>query len=336
MPRVLTPTARSLILWLSTATSIFFCLFRLWLRKWRGQHLTYGDYWVLLGLPFMALNVGAGFFVNIHYTPLELEKECGNILTDFLLLLIPFPIIFKANLAAWKRIRLSVVFGLGLLLVGMNIIRLYRGLYPWGVFNASQRLLWSSVEMTVAAVVATLPTIYILLRPSFYKIRTEEHTTTAAASERGMQQKKRQNSTWPSWATSEFVYDGGGTAARGSTHGGGLPRVPSMAHYQPSLRQPGSSGIYDDDSWGRGPWSGGHQWFDTQISSGTVSTSASASASWSRRSMDHDNRGCASGVITVETVVEQETVDISAMSEITEIASFMTLPPMAKFNGNPV
>lgn len=74
MPRVLTPATRSLVLWLSTAISIVFCLFRLWLRKWRGQRLTYGDYWILLTLPFMVLNVGAGFFVNVHYTPLELVK----------------------------------------------------------------------------------------------------------------------------------------------------------------------------------------------------------------------------------------------------------------------
>lgn len=193
--------------------------------------------------------------------------------------------------------------------------------------------------MTVAAVVATLPTIYILLRPSFYKIRKEEHA--AAASEGEMQQKKRQDSTWTSWATSEVVHDGDAAAQR-STNGGGLPRIPSMTHFRSGSRlppTPNPSGIHGEDSWGRGPWSGGHQWFDTQISSGgcgsgTVSTSASATRS--RRSMDHGNHDCASGVITVETVVEQETVDIAEMSEMTEITSFMTLPPMAKFHGSPV
>lgn len=71
MPWILTPTARSLVLWLSTWISIAFCLLRIWLRKWRRQHLTYGDYWILLTLPFMVLYVVIGFFTNLIFGSLE-------------------------------------------------------------------------------------------------------------------------------------------------------------------------------------------------------------------------------------------------------------------------
>lgn len=162
--------------------------------------------------------------------------------------------------------------------------------------------------MTVATVVATSPTIYILARPSFHGKRDEEK----AASER----RKRQDSSAPSWSKSEVVFRGGDAARR---RWSALPRTPSMAHCRPGRRPPPAPSVMCHDSWGYGPWSGGHQYFDTRITSGMQS----------RRSVDADDDNRASGGIMVETVVQLEVEDIS---EMPELASIMTPPPMVKLD----
>lgn len=78
-----------------------------------------------------------------------------------------------------------------------------------------------------------------------------------------------------------------------------------------------------DDSWGRGTWSGGHPSFTTQITGG-----GSGSSTQSKQSVDA-NYNNASGGIMVETVVQQEVEDIS---EMPELASLITPPPMVKLN----
>ncbi|KAI0473387.1 hypothetical protein GGR56DRAFT_675887 [Xylariaceae sp. FL0804] len=94
----------------------------------------------------------------------EMWAEVSNILTDALLLALPFPMILRARVPVWKRVRLSVVFGLGFLLIAVSIIRLARGRSL--VDTQMNRIFWGSMEVGVASTVATIPTIYILLRPS--------------------------------------------------------------------------------------------------------------------------------------------------------------------------
>ena len=90
----------------------------------------------------------------------------GNITTNALLVLLPFPVLLNASITVRKRLFLAVVLGLGSFLIAINCVRLYRGMVLQGHIYTG-RYVWSSVEMTVAVAVATLPTIYVLLKPSF-------------------------------------------------------------------------------------------------------------------------------------------------------------------------
>ncbi|KAH9908187.1 hypothetical protein F4778DRAFT_777543 [Xylariomycetidae sp. FL2044] len=101
-----------------------------------------------------------------HYNMLwVITYEVGNTVTDTILLVIPFPIIFRAHVPFWKRVRLMCIFGLGLFLIAVNLSRLIKGLIS--AKTQMDRIIWGSIEVGVASLVACLPTVYILLRPFF-------------------------------------------------------------------------------------------------------------------------------------------------------------------------
>lgn len=231
--------------------------------------------------------------------------ETGNIVTDVILLVIPFPLFFKANLPIWKRVRLMIIFGLGIFLVGVNIVRLYRSLHPFGLTSAG-RLLWSSVEVTVATVVTNLTTLYILVRPWFHSYKQQ----AAAAPPKGSNHPPppRQSSWPPSEATTlwegETTYITSRKPLRKSRLLAGTATTPS------------TTATVRHDSWGQAPWSGGRD-FDTRITSGGSTTNSPSSG------------------ILVETVVDQEVEELCCWrGGGGDAASLVTLPPFAKLNSN--
>ncbi|KAI1819280.1 hypothetical protein F4861DRAFT_544068 [Xylaria intraflava] len=87
--------------------------------------------------------------------------EISNIVTDGMLFFLLVISIIAAQVTKWERALLSI-FALGAILIAVNIIRLIEGLpFTDVLFN---RIVWGSVEVAVAASVATLPSIYSLLR----------------------------------------------------------------------------------------------------------------------------------------------------------------------------
>ncbi|RYP73593.1 hypothetical protein DL771_003481 [Monosporascus sp. 5C6A] len=163
--------------------------------------------------------------------------ESGNILTDTVLLLVPFPVIAKAKIPNTKRVRIIAIFGLGSFLVGVNILRLNHGLKPVDSQDYG-RAIWCSIEVGVAMIVANLPAIYILLQPSFTRRR----------------RARRYRPGRPSWRRAKFT-------SRGATH---APRttVSRSARFSRAARNSLERG------WGALPWNGGFG-FDTRITGGT-------------------------------------------------------------------
>ncbi|KAF5026367.1 hypothetical protein F66182_1575 [Fusarium sp. NRRL 66182] len=91
-----------------------------------------------------------------------------NIVSDFAIIIIPLPVVWKLNLARSQKILLSGVFGLGLFTIAVSILRL-QWLTPkpdvtwWNVTAAS----WSLAELVSAIACACLPTF----KPALAKIK---------------------------------------------------------------------------------------------------------------------------------------------------------------------
>ena len=58
--------SRTVALLASGAITISLCLFRLLLRKWRAQRFTQGDYWIMVVLVFMPVDLAALFYMNFR------------------------------------------------------------------------------------------------------------------------------------------------------------------------------------------------------------------------------------------------------------------------------
>ncbi|KAK6511252.1 hypothetical protein TWF481_000173 [Arthrobotrys musiformis] len=88
--------------------------------------------------------------------------EVGNMITDAMLLALPFPLLFMARVPWEKRIRLISLFSLGFFLLAICIVRMVQGLIH-AHFQLS-RTMWASVEMLFATIVACSPSIYCHIR----------------------------------------------------------------------------------------------------------------------------------------------------------------------------
>ncbi|KAK6331891.1 hypothetical protein TWF718_002429 [Orbilia javanica] len=88
--------------------------------------------------------------------------EVGNMVTDAMLLALPFPLLFMARVPWERRIRLIALFSIGFFLLAICIVRMVQGLIH-AHFQLS-RTMWASIEMLFATVVACSPSIYCHLR----------------------------------------------------------------------------------------------------------------------------------------------------------------------------
>ncbi|KAM0466362.1 hypothetical protein ACHAPV_001321 [Trichoderma viride] len=90
-----------------------------------------------------------------------------NIVTDFMLIILPLPTIFKLKAPPSRKAQLVVLFTLGIFIILITIIRL-----PINSQNATSqvsRTTWASTELLTAAIVVNAPTLY-----SFWNKRRRE------------------------------------------------------------------------------------------------------------------------------------------------------------------
>lgn len=87
--------------------------------------------------------------------------EVSNIITDVILMAVPFSLIMSAKIATMKRLRILALFSVGLFLISISIVRIIRGRDSR---SQAGHTLWASLEVFFASVVAVTPTIYALAR----------------------------------------------------------------------------------------------------------------------------------------------------------------------------
>ncbi|KAM0262484.1 hypothetical protein ACHAQJ_001738 [Trichoderma viride] len=90
-----------------------------------------------------------------------------NIITDFMLLVMPLPVILKLKAPLARKAQLFVLFTLGIFIIAITIIRL-----PLNSSNPTSqvnRTTWASTELLTSAIVVNAPTLY-----SFWNKRRRE------------------------------------------------------------------------------------------------------------------------------------------------------------------
>ncbi|KAI1432756.1 hypothetical protein GGR50DRAFT_696724 [Xylaria sp. CBS 124048] len=146
------------------------------LRKLRFQWFALRVIYAILGTTFLA-SILAVFLecdeISLNWKLFPEPEQCAsglvwiityeisNIVTDAMLFTVLMVLLLAAPMSKWERVRLAI-FGPGVVLIAVNIIRLVEGLpFTDIMFN---RIVWGSAEVTIAAAVATVPAVYVLLR----------------------------------------------------------------------------------------------------------------------------------------------------------------------------
>ncbi|RFU80093.1 pth11-like integral membrane [Trichoderma arundinaceum] len=81
-----------------------------------------------------------------------------NIVTDFMLLIMPLPVIFKLKAPLGRKVQLLTLFTLGIFIIAITVIRLpINSSHPYSQVN---RTTWASTELLTAAIVVNAPTLY--------------------------------------------------------------------------------------------------------------------------------------------------------------------------------
>ncbi|CUS08466.1 unnamed protein product [Tuber aestivum] len=96
-----------------------------------------------------------------------------NILTDAALILIPLPLVFKSRLPIMRKLQLSLLFGLGIFVICITIIRMPVIIVDKSIQKA--RTLWASIECLAACIVANAPVLNSFLRQKVRKPSSHEY-----------------------------------------------------------------------------------------------------------------------------------------------------------------
>jgi hypothetical protein len=87
--------------------------------------------------------------------------EICNIITDLLLMAVPFSLIMSVRIPTMQRLRILLLFSIGLFLISISIIRILEGRDS---HTQAGHTLWASLEVLFATIVAVAPTVYALAR----------------------------------------------------------------------------------------------------------------------------------------------------------------------------
>jgi hypothetical protein len=87
--------------------------------------------------------------------------EVCNIITDVLLMAVPFSLIMSAKISMMQRLRILTIFSIGAFLISISVVRIIRGRDSR---SQAGHTLWASLEVLCASIVAVTPTIYSLAR----------------------------------------------------------------------------------------------------------------------------------------------------------------------------
>ncbi|OCK79163.1 hypothetical protein K432DRAFT_76178 [Lepidopterella palustris CBS 459.81] len=159
---------------------------------------------------------GSGSCINLH--PLYYGQAAFNILSDIVILALPVPVLWSLQMHRNKRIALVAIFSVGFVAVIASIIRVYAlHVYTVGTdtpYNGAYILLWSQIEINVAIISASIPSLKPLFKRTF-------------------------GSTIKSTTGGRYIYGYGGGRSNMNKQGASiaLKRMPSSASMQQSHKR---------------------------------------------------------------------------------------------------
>jgi hypothetical protein len=112
---------------------------------------------------------GAGSCINLH--PLYYGQAGFNIFSDIVILVLPIPVLWGLQMHRNKRLALIGIFSVGGVAVVASCVRV-QALYKWSTsidvpYNGAYILLWSQIEINVAIISASIPSLKPLFKRTF-------------------------------------------------------------------------------------------------------------------------------------------------------------------------
>ncbi|KAL8678399.1 MAG: hypothetical protein Q9224_004984 [Gallowayella concinna] len=164
-----------MVLWSVKATFLIFyrllfdvskTFIRMW---WAAVALVFASFWVCIGSTLTLCGSVSDLYnfqkcssaEKLHDIRPTYKYWCAlNVGTDLIVLILPMYMIYGLQLRTSQKVVLIGIFSLGLLVAIVDILRTYESLVS-GTFSGVA--LWSSLEVTIAVIVASLPLYRVLI-----------------------------------------------------------------------------------------------------------------------------------------------------------------------------
>ncbi|KAB8231006.1 hypothetical protein BDV23DRAFT_190905 [Aspergillus alliaceus] len=154
------------------------------LRNLSWERITLSSYLFVFAATYVAVQIVT--FTECdpfnHYWRVLPDPGVLNIITDFMLIVLPVPLLIKVKRPFMEKLQLAALFAVGFFIVVITIIRL-----PQNAQHSTaqvNRTTWASVELFAAAIVANAPVLYGFWRGEreASRSRTTEGTTRQQSS----------------------------------------------------------------------------------------------------------------------------------------------------------
>ncbi|KAK7415749.1 hypothetical protein QQX98_005662 [Neonectria punicea] len=164
-------TMGACLLWLQKL--VLMDVYRRLLMNLRYEHITIWSYLVVFAATYVTTQVVTFTECkpfHLYWQVVPDPGDCAkaqtqlivvgvlNIITDFMLLVLPMPLVISLKTAWQRKAQLSALFTLGIFIIAITVIRL-----PINAMNKDSqinRTTWASTELLTAAIVVNAPTIY--------------------------------------------------------------------------------------------------------------------------------------------------------------------------------
>ncbi|PNP58800.1 hypothetical protein FNYG_15008 [Fusarium nygamai] len=123
-----------------------------------------------------------------------LVMAVSNAVTDIALIILPFPVLLQAKLDLKHKLQLSLLFGIGIIVVAITIIRV--PLILIASVTQGARSMWASIENVCACIVANAAFFYALIK-DFQSPSNSHHSSNNISSNRFYMQSLQSSAVSP-------------------------------------------------------------------------------------------------------------------------------------------
>ncbi|KAL6353895.1 hypothetical protein LRP88_12890 [Fusarium phalaenopsidis] len=110
--------------------------------------------------------------------PFYLSFSALTILFDVMVLVLPFPALFKSQIQLRKKIVLLGLFGLGIFVTIVQVIRIQTIQNLKNYLDSSKAILWSIIETNTGIIIASIPTLAPLVK--YFAEKSKAATSSAS------------------------------------------------------------------------------------------------------------------------------------------------------------